>query len=225
MKHAKLYSEITKIFYLAVLLILISCSQEKQVLRTNPTGVMTDPRDNQIYKTVMIGDDWWMAENLNYGLAIDSFYGGSAEDGKQSDNGIYEKYCYLNNDENCDTYGGLYSWNEAMRYDSLSRPQGICPDGWHVPSEENLDELLLQYLSCPELRLDGLSGFDAMLGGFCYPPSYASLNELGLFWSSSSRSTNTALYVLINKGSGNAIVQLEDTKRSFSIRCVKNQEE
>ena len=212
--------------YFVLLFILISCSEEKQILRTNPTGVMTDPRDGQIYKTVMIGDDWWMAENLNYGLAIDSFHGGSAEDGKQSDNGIYEKYCYLNNDENCDTYGGLYSWSEAMKYDSLNRPGGICPDGWHIPSEEDFRKLLLQYPSCPELRLEGSSGFDVMLGGVCYPPSYASLNELGLFWSSSlSGGYAASWYVLINKSSGDAIIQLEDIKRAFSIRCVKDQEE
>lgn len=211
--------------YLAILFILVSCSQEKQVLKTNPTGVITDIRDGQIYKTVMIGDDWWMAENLNYGLAIDSFHGGSAGDGEQSDNGINEKYCYFNNDENCDTYGGLYSWNEAMKYDSLSRPGGICPEGWHIPSEEELRELLFQYPSCSELRLEGSSGFDAMFGGVCYPPSYDSQNELGLFWSSSSNSDYSAWYVLVNKSSGDAIIQIEATKRAFSIRCVKNQEQ
>ena len=211
--------------YLVLLFILISCSQEKQVLRTNPTGVMTDSRDAQIYKTVMIGDDWWMAENLNYGLAIDSFHGGSAEDGTQSDNGIDEKYCYLNNSENCNTYGGLYSWNEAMKYDSISRPRGICPDGWHIPSEKQFNGLLFHYPSCPDLRLEGSSGFDALFGGFCYPSSYASLNELGLFWSSSSSGAYTgSWYVLINKSSGDVIIQLEDIKRAFSIRCVKDQE-
>lgn len=223
MKHAKLYSVVMKIFYLAVLFIFISCSEEKQILRTNPTGVMTDSRDGQIYKTVMIGNDWWMSESLNYGLAIDSFHGGRDEDGNQSDNGVDEKYCYNNNSENCNTYGGLYSWNEAMRYDSLGRPGGICPDGWHIPLKKDLFELLLQYSSCPELRLEGSLGFDAMLGGFCYPSPYDNMNELALFWSSSLNSKNTAWYILVNKSSGEAIIQPEDTKRAFSIRCVKDQ--
>ena len=193
-------------------------------MKTNPTGVMTDSRDGQIYKTVLIGDDWWMAENLNFGLAIDSFHGGSAGDGRQSDNEIDEKYCYMNNDENCDTYGGLYSWNEAMNYDSLGSLSGICPDGWHIPSKEDFNELLLQYPSCPELRLEGASGFESMLGGFCYPPNYASINELGLFWSSSSNSEYSAWYVLVNKSAGDAFNQLEIIKRGFYVRCTKDHE-
>ncbi len=213
-----------KTAYLAILLILFSCSEEKQILRTNPTGVITDSRDGQIYKTVMIGGDWWMAENLNFGLAIDSFHGGSAENGKQSDNGIDEKYCYMNNDENCNTYGGLYSWNEAMKHDSINHPGGICPDGWHIPSEEKLSELLFQYPSCPELRIGGASGFDAMLGGNSFPHAFSNLDELGLFWSSSITAGYAAWYVLINKSSGDAIIQLENTQRAFSIRCIKDPE-
>ena len=213
-----------KCISLAVLFIFISCSEEKQIIRTNPTGTIIDSRDGHVYKTVMINNNWWMAENLNYGQAIDSFHGGSAEDGKQSDNGIDEKYCYLNNDENCLTYGGLYSWDEAMKHDSANRPQGICPDGWHIPSEGELGELLFRYPSCPELRVGGTSGFDAMLGGNSFPPAYANLNELGLFWGSSSTGGYAAWYILVNKSSGNAIIQLEATQRAFSIRCIKNPE-
>ncbi len=51
-------------------------------------------------------------------------------------NGIIEKYCYDDNTSNCDTYGGLYQWEEMMQYVTTPGAQGICPDGWHLPTDE-----------------------------------------------------------------------------------------
>jgi len=87
----------------------------------------------QTYNTVKIGLQCWMKENLNIGTAI---LGGL----DQSDNGIIEKYCYDNDPAQCTVYGGLYQWNEMMAYSSSSNSnpsgrQGICPPGWHVPSD------------------------------------------------------------------------------------------
>ena len=70
---------------------------------------IVDLRDSQSYNTVEIGTQCWMAENLNIGTRID----GSR---KQTDNAILEKYCYGDNEANCDIYGGLYQWNEMMQY-------------------------------------------------------------------------------------------------------------
>lgn len=105
------------------------------------TGSMLDERDGQIYKTVLIGKQVWMAQNLNY--ASDFFM----------------SYCYNDLPSNCDKYGRLYSWAAAM--DSLgvfstngkgcgykvscsiSYPvRGICPAGWHLPSKEEWEVLL-----------------------------------------------------------------------------------
>ncbi len=83
----------------------------------------------QAYETVIIGDQCWMAENLNVGERIE----GSTE---QTDNGEFEKYCYNDIEDSCDIYGGLYQWDEVMRYTTNSGSQGMCPSGWHIPTDE-----------------------------------------------------------------------------------------
>lgn len=87
-----------------------------------------DSRDGNNYNTIQIGAQCWMAENLNVGTRID---GATA----QSDNETIEKYCYNDLHANCNTYGGLYQWNEMMQYTTTPGMQGICPDGWHLPTD------------------------------------------------------------------------------------------
>ena len=82
-------------------------------------------QDGNYYKVVKIGTQIWMAENLNVGSQIPL-----AND--QIDNGIIEKYCYYDVTKNCDIYGGLYQWYEAMQYNPgdagiIGKTQGICP--------------------------------------------------------------------------------------------------
>ena len=91
---------------------------------------ITDVRDGQVYKIVKIDQDWWMAENLNTGTRLD---GGQSA----TDNGVIEKYCYNDEDSLCDTYGGLYTWDELLDYYTSSvLNRGICPYGWHVPNHD-----------------------------------------------------------------------------------------
>ena len=52
------------------------------------------------------------------------------------DNGILEKYCYNNEPDSCSKYGGLYQWQETMQYIYQQGTQGICPPGWHIPTDE-----------------------------------------------------------------------------------------
>jgi uncharacterized protein (TIGR02145 family) len=54
----------------------------------------------------------------------------------QTDNSIIEKYCYDNDPDSCTKYGGLYQWNEMMQYTTQQGVQGICPPGWHLPTDE-----------------------------------------------------------------------------------------
>ena len=80
-------------------------------------GTFTDPRDGRVYKTVKIGDQVWMAENLNYG---EMTTGDELVPGK--------KWCYDNDEANSeDGYGGLYTWEVAKQ---------SCPPGWHLPTDE-----------------------------------------------------------------------------------------
>jgi len=94
----------------------------------------TDERDGQTYNTVRIGNLCWMAENLNLGQAV-SFSQG------QLDNGIIEKYYYENNSAYGEQYGALYTWDEAMNYTTLKGSQGICPPGWHIPTDTEWQEM------------------------------------------------------------------------------------
>ncbi|HNS16758.1 MAG TPA: FISUMP domain-containing protein, partial [Bacteroidales bacterium] len=87
--------------------------------------------EGQSYTTVLIGTQCWMAENLNVGVMINSTSGGFL----QTDNDIIERYCYENDITYCDTYGGLYEWPEAMQYMATEGAQGICPSGWHIPTD------------------------------------------------------------------------------------------
>lgn len=105
--------------------------------------ILTDIDGNN-YATVQIGSQCWMAENLNKGTMINTINGGTNNDGEQTDNGIIEKYCYDNNTTDCDIYGGVYQWDETMQYVTTSGAQGICPTGWHLPSDDEFKTLEME---------------------------------------------------------------------------------
>jgi uncharacterized protein (TIGR02145 family) len=86
------------------------------------------------YNTLAIGGQCWFKENLDVGIMIDYPQ-------NQLNNGIIEKYCGYNESSNCELYGGLYRWDEMMNYQPVTLQQGICPDGWHVPSDIELSIL------------------------------------------------------------------------------------
>ena len=109
-------------------------------------GSLTDDRDGQTYKTVKIGDQWWMAENLNYA----SLYSTQVLDSSS--------FCYKDSAEYCEKYGRLYIWSAAMdstsdwgengRYCGFNKTcsskypvRGICPEGWHLPSADEWKNL------------------------------------------------------------------------------------
>ncbi|MCP4252684.1 MAG: hypothetical protein GY775_04615 [Candidatus Scalindua sp.] len=84
--------------------------------------------DGNLYDTVQIGSQCWMAENLNVGTMVE----GSMD---QPYDTVIEKYCYRNILDNCNAYGGLYQWREMMQYVTTEGTQGICPTGWHIPTD------------------------------------------------------------------------------------------
>lgn len=92
-------------------------------------GTPTVIYEGQTYNTVQIYSQCWLQENLNVGTMIQ----GNQE---MTNNGIIEKHCYINMVDSCTKFGGLYQWNEMMQYTTTQGAQGICPDGWHIPTDE-----------------------------------------------------------------------------------------
>ena len=127
-------------------------------------GEMTDSRDGQVYKTVKIGNQTWMAENLNY------------SDSVATPSLLERSWCYNNDPEHCKVGGRLYSWSAAIDSVTLAndpdspqdcghlrgpqgdstilslfwtcklpeKVQGICPEGWHLPDMDEWKTLLVE---------------------------------------------------------------------------------
>ena len=102
-----------------------TASQDIVVMPSQPFICGTnfsDIRDNNTYPTVSIGTQCWFSSNLNYGQYIPAGPGGQV----QRDNCTIEKYCYSNsniNPDNCNSFGGLYQWDEMMQYDVIETAQ------------------------------------------------------------------------------------------------------
>ncbi len=97
-------------------------------------GLATVTHYGKTYNTVQIGNQCWLKENIDVGTMIPS-------NQEQADNGIIEKFCYNNDITNCDKYGGLYEWDEVMQYTVGEKSQGLCPDGFHIPTDAEFKEL------------------------------------------------------------------------------------
>jgi len=92
-------------------------------------GTPTVEYEGQIYTTIQILNQCWLKDNLNIGIMING-----VDD--MADNNTIEKYCFDDDPANCITFGGLYQWNEMMQYVTTPGTQGICPSGWHIPTDE-----------------------------------------------------------------------------------------
>ena len=116
------------------------------------TSLFTDPRDGQVYKTVMISGLEWMAENLNYGDFI------TVTDTAQ-DNGVVEKYSFSDNPDLKGEFGGYYTfydWMELMNHDTSSI-QGICPPGWELPTRNDWEKIVSHQRGLDYFAQGGLS--------------------------------------------------------------------
>ncbi|GHV16759.1 hypothetical protein AGMMS49938_17050 [Fibrobacterales bacterium] len=189
----------------------------------------TDSRDGQIYDYVTIGTQTWMAENLNYNAS------GSK--------------CYSNNTANCDNYGRLYDWATAMAisttyntssYTAGAKHQGVCPGGWHLPSDAEWTKLT-DYVggsSTAGNKLKAKSGwnsysgivnedtygFSALPGGDGYSDgSFYNVGYNGYWWSATESNASYAYSRSMHYNN-------EDVYRSnydkdnylFSVRCLRD---
>lgn len=184
--------------------------------------------DGNIYPTVQIGEQCWMAKNMNVGIYRSSSVS-VVEHSNLFDNGLIEKYCLNNNPDSCKLYGGLYDWDEAMGYSKMEGSQGICPEGWHVPSYRDwntLDELYTWGEAGKQIKIGGNSGFDGYYGGDRHPMGeFYSNGTSGFFWVSTeyiSEGINDAYIREI--ASCNEVISTEhfSKKTGLSVRCIKN---
>jgi uncharacterized protein (TIGR02145 family) len=179
---------------------------------------LTDLRDNQSYPTVQIGTQCWMAENLDYGTQI-------PETMHQRDNCVAEKYVLTS----IVPRPSFYQWDELMRYDDTPGLQGLCPPGWHVPTEAEWTTLL-NYLGGPgfagsALLSSGFSGFNAQTSGIRHLVSQWDFNGFAtFFWSSTPDGTARAWAHGMNNVPDDHSVSWYPAVRSngFAVRCIKD---
>jgi len=192
---------------------------------------IVDPRDNQSYNTVQIGTQCWMAENLNFGSMITI---------SSTNNGQVEKYCYNNNPTNCNVYGGLYQWDEMMQYSIIEGVQGVCPNGWHVPTDTEwttittylsgtsvaggkMKETGTAHWNLPNTGATNESGFTGLPGALrSSGGSFVYLGNNGYWWSSSEYLGSQAWLRQLYYDNEQVIRSNYDKTNGFSVRCLKD---
>ena len=219
-----------------VLLLFISLAIQNIIAQE--TDTIKDIRNNKVYTVVKIGDQWWMQENLNIGIRIE--VGDNA-----TDNDVIEKYCYDDDESMCDNYGGLYQWDEMMQYHPsgdtpVSTVQGVCPEGWHIPSQKEWDILAehlggsdfaggkmkeagTQHWEEPNTGATNESKFNGLPGGYrSYKDKFSYVGFYGNWWSSTDY-TETGAWKqglrFIDSKLNNYIYCKAD---GLSVRCVKD---
>jgi Fibrobacter succinogenes major domain (Fib_succ_major). len=186
-------------------------------------GTMTDSRDSKTYKTVKIGNKTWMAENLNY-----------------AGNKIGLSFCFNDEDRFCDVYGRLYSRDAAMNDGGCNKTscdlgdapiQGICPDGWHIPSESEMLNLLslagnkaLPLISAESWESSIATGSNSLglslIGAGDYDSSkhFEHLGEDAFVW---VYAEGGQTYLVIRSSDNHAaVIQYTSTQMHISVRCV-----
>ncbi len=165
----------------------------------------TDSRDGQSYKTVVISNQTWMAENLNYNAS------GSK--------------CYDNSSSNCDEYGRLYDWSTA---------RNACPSGWHLPTDEEWTALTDYVGGDNGTKLKATSGwygngngtdnygFSALPGGGGLSDGSFGYAGVGCWWSSTERYSSLAYYRHMGYNYSGVGRDSNDKSNLFSVRCLQD---
>ncbi|MDP1746057.1 MAG: FISUMP domain-containing protein [Bacteroidota bacterium] len=189
-------------------------------------GILNDTRDGQQYQTVTIGTQCWMRQNLNYGIQV-------ADVTAMTNNSVVEKACYNNTTSNCSTYGSIYTWDEAMNYGT--NQQGICPNGWHIPTKAQF-QILINFLgsstagqkmkttsaNSPSWDGTNASGFTAISGGIGQGTNYLYMGTRNTYWSSTQFSATDAYDYGLTSGI-NTLDEAPNTKNSgYCIRCIQD---
>ncbi len=190
----------------------------------------TDPRDGNKYYAVMIGSQCWMQENLRFGTPLEP------QSKPQTDNCLNEKYC-LSSDPNCTAYGGLYQWDELLAYGATSQNQGLCPPGWHVPTESEFQTMINTISTGMTPPADGIAGsfvkdtirspgFYALTKGIYYINNswaFTSGSLTGtMYWTSTFSGADRAIARGVNLINPSTSKYSGSRGNAFSARCLKD---
>ena len=199
-------------------------------------GLLVDSRDGQVYKTVNIGTQTWMAENLNY--KVQNSWCGGAESGTATEG-------------NCETYGRLYTWATAMGKSEdecghshecelgTGNVQGVCPDGWHIPTQDEWNALFIavggQTSAGQKLKAttgwaySGLTnedayGFSALPAGYRWynGGAFFDVGNGANFWSATQDDKYDAYRMYLYVLSGYADLHYNNKNNGFSVRCLQD---
>jgi uncharacterized protein (TIGR02145 family) len=210
----------------------------KTTAEFNPSviyGTMTD-QDGNVYKTVTIGTQTWMAENLrttkyNDGTAIPNVTDNDEWGGLSTG-----AYCNYNNTINTDTiatYGRLYNWHAV-------NTGKLAPKGWHVPSDAEwtqlttylggvsvaggkLKETGTTHWNSPNGGATNETGFTALPGGFRITyGSFFNIGDLGLWWSATESYASIAWGHVVGSNDGGVRRHNYDKELGYSVRCVRD---
>lgn len=219
------------------------------VAQNDTAGTFTDSRDGNEYNWVKIGDQIWMAENLAYLSSVNM-----VADGSEDAAGSYYYVSGYNGTNvvdakataNYTTYGVLYNWTAAMdgEASTTTNPsgiQGVCPTGWHLPSDAEWTELT-DYLggqsvaggklketgtthwSSPNTGATNETGFTALPGGTRDGyGTFDSVGYSGIWWSATEGSADGAWYRDLYYSSSNVGRSYGSNKQfGFSVRCLRD---
>ena len=230
--------------YVDALLARIEALEESDVLNNG----FIDSRDGNEYNWVQIGDQVWMAENLAYLPSVNMVADGS-EDAAGS---YYYVYGYDGTNvadakatDNYATYGVLYNWTAAMdgEASSTTNPsgiQGVCPAGWHLPSDAEwtvltdylggtsiaggkLKETGTTHWASPNTGATNETGFTALPGGYrVYYGSFDSIGLNGYWWSATESNASNAWFRTMNYNYSNVFRLYGNKEGGFSVRCLRD---
>jgi uncharacterized protein (TIGR02145 family) len=210
-----------------------------QSLFNDGIGQMLSDVDGNTYKTVYIGSQQWMAENLKVTKYNDGTVIPNITDNTQWYNLTTGAWSYYNNDAaNNIKYGKLYNWYSVSK--TSNNNKNVCPIGWHVPSDAEWT-VLTDYLggasvaggkmkeagttnwNSPNTDATNTSLFTGLPGGYRYVNgNYYSIGNNGYWWSSTENSTGSAWYRSLDGGNGDAVIYNDGKRFGLSVRCLRD---
>lgn len=213
------------------------------------------------YRTVLIDTQCWLKDDLNVGTMIGSKLADNVTLQNQTNNSVIEKYCYTyvqqdnagqiaTGTTNCNEYGGFYQWPEAVQYSNgvtltsgtsvaLGNIQGICPTGWHIPSDTEY-VALSTYLGGDSVssgkmkeagtthwttaHADNSSGFTGLGAGFRHfsTGAFSYLKDDAFYWFAKPNLSTNAYYYNLFYNDTVLYRVASDRAYGMSIRCLKD---